>query len=756
MGFHSIQAKLLARCGASALLIGALAPTAAVAQASATDPAPTAGEEAPIIVTAQRRESNIQDTPLAITALSGDALQSRSIDNIEDLGATAPSMDVSRYQGEAQIYIRGIGYTGLIGGTDSSTAVHLNGIFLSRSSAAVPGFMDVERVEVVRGPQGTLYGRNATGGSVNIISRAPTDSFTAEGSLIFGNYDRYQLFGAVGGPIAGDVLTARLAVQMEDRDGYTIATRPGGTRDDIEDQHDFAARLSVRLRPASNFTYTIIGDYYRASDAGSIWLYFGPGVGTNPFLRQYIASRGGVVPQPRSRRIGSDVEAFNRPHMWGISGRGDWEIGSYKLTSLTGFRRTRPQNFNDLDVTTVDAITQFREERHHQFSQELQLSSPANRPLEWIVGLYYFREANDVRNEYRFPFIDNNFGLPESPTCCTLELNGRATTRAFAVFGEANYDITRQINLVVGGRYSTERRGGRNDVEFVNFLNPLFDNHAAFAPATFNSFTPRVGLNFTLNDNVFAYVSASRGFKSGGFNIGSYQNTPFEPEKIWSYEAGLRADLLDRRLRFNLTAFHYDYTNLQVQDVEGNNTVVRNAASATINGIELEATAHLTPAFLIDVGATWLDSQFVDTCLADPKRPLPAPQPGCTGVNQQNLDGFQLPRAPRFKFSVGAQYSIATANGGRIVLRGDYSRQSRIFFSSFEVAQLSQPSFDWLRARITYMLPGGHWQVAAFADNITNERVISNATFIADLVDSTITGNMAPPRTYGVQLSVRY
>src|SRR5690606_17170072 len=175
----------------------------------------------------------------------------------------------------------------------------------------------------------------------------------------------------------------------------------------------------------------------------------------------------------------------------------------------------------------------------------------------------------------------------------------------------------------------------------------------AFDPATFSSFTPKVGLNFTISDTKFAYASASRGFKSGGFNIGSYQNTPFNPEKIWSYEVGLKSDLLDRRLRFNLAAFYYDYTDLQVQDVEGNNTIVRNAATAGITGVELESTALITPAFQLDFNATYLDSEFKDTCLADPKRPLPQPEPGCTGPNQQNLEGRQLPRAPEFKMSLG-------------------------------------------------------------------------------------------------------
>ena len=288
--------------------------------------------------------------------------------------------------------------------------------------------------------------------------------------------------------------------------------------------------------------------------------------------------------------------AFNRPKIWGVSGKLTWTLGDYTFSSLSAYRVTQPRNFNDLDVTTANAITQFRSEDDEQLSQELQIVSPAGRDFEWLLGAYYFDETNDVRNEYLFPFVDDMFGLPADPTCCQLRLDGQAKTEASAIFGEANYDFTDKLNVVVGGRYSRERRSGRNDVEFVNFLTPLFDNQTPFEPATFTSFTPKVGLNYQLSDAVFAYASASRGFKSGGFNIGSYQNTPFNPEKIWSYEAGVKTDLLDRRLRLNLAAFYYDYTDLQVQDVEGNNTVVRNAATAVIQGLELETTALLGSA----------------------------------------------------------------------------------------------------------------------------------------------------------------
>src|SRR5690606_35431750 len=266
-----------------------------------------------VMVTAHRRLTSLQTTAAAISALSDSGLQARSIDDVQDLGRLSPSMDVSFYQGEAQIYIRGIGYTGLIGGTDSSTAFHMNGVYLSRSAAAVPAFFDVERVEVLRGPQGTLYGRNATGGSVNVVTKGPSDSFTSEAMLTIGDHDHYQLFGALGGPIGDSRLSARVAFQAEDRAGFTKATRPDGSVIDIEDKRDITGRVSLRYRATDNLDLDLIGDYYEADDSSSIWLYFGPGAGTNPFLRQYIADNGGTTPVEKSRHIGSDVEPFNKP-----------------------------------------------------------------------------------------------------------------------------------------------------------------------------------------------------------------------------------------------------------------------------------------------------------------------------------------------------------------------------------------------------------------------------------------------------------
>lgn len=744
---------MLSGAGTGALLAACAVSAPALAQAGR--PADDTGIQE-IIVTAQRRETNLQTTAVSAASLSSSALEDRSIGDVEALGKLVPSMDVSIYQGEAQVYIRGIGYSGLIGGTDSSTALHLNGVYLSRSSAAVPGFLDAERVEVVRGPQGTLYGRNATGGSVNIIPKGPDSEWGGEASLIVGNYDRYSLFLAGGGPLAGDAFTFRAAVQMEDRDGYTRVTRPGGTHDRIEDKHDIAARLSIGIQPSERLEILLSGDYYRADDAATLWLYKGPGAANNPYLRAYIAERGGARPLPYSRDIESDVENINKPEIWGLSAKVTLDLDFMTVRSLTAYRRTRPYNFNDLDITSVHATTQLRVEDHDQWSHEFQFSSPGNRDLEWIFGLYYFQEKNNVRNEYDFPFVDGMLGLPPVPDCCLLKLNGTAKTKAYAAFGEVNYDLTDTLNVVLGGRYSSEKRSGGNAVEFVNVLNPFFDNIAAFDPKTFESFTPKAGVNFTPAEGIFLYASASRGFKSGGFNVGSYQNTPFDPEKIWAYEIGAKADLLDRHLRLNMAAFYYDYTDLQIQDVEGQNIVIRNAASAVVKGFELESVALPAPGLQVDFSFTYLDSKFQDTCLADPKNPLPAPQPGCTGPGERNLDGFQLPRAPKLKLAVGAQYEFDMGDRGRLVLRGDYAWQKRVYFSAFQVRDLSQKAYGWSKARLTYIAPGDDWRLAVYIDNITNEKVMSNATYIADIVDAPIFGVMAPPRTYGVQASINF
>ncbi len=699
-----------------------------------------------VVVTAQKRATDLQTTAAAISAYSSEALLNRGISDIEDLGRANPSMDVSLYQGEAQIYIRGIGYSGIIGGTDSSSALHLDGVYVSRSSSAVPGFMDIDRVEVVRGPQGTLYGRNATSGSINLIHKRPTEEFSAKSKLSLGNYEHYKAFGAISGALS-DNLRARLAMQLENHEGYTDLTRLDGSSHEAEAKDDFTARFTLEYDLSDSVLISLSGDYYEADDTQVVWHRMNAGAQTNPFFQQYIANLGGVLSENYSRDLFSDLEHENNPRIWGLTGRVEWDLGDYQLTSITAYRETNPFNHDEGDFTAAFGVDQLREEDHKQFSQEFQLSSPQDRALSWLVGFYYFTEENDVRNEYFLPFVDEQYGLPNDDNCCLLELNGTGETDAWAIFGEATWDITDNLELLVGGRYSEEERGGRNDVLLRNFIPGVLDNVAGFNDETFDSFTPKVGLNYTLNEDLFIYASISEGFKSGGFNVGSYQQTPFEPEEILAYEIGIKADLFDNRLRLNSALFFYDYDDLQIQDVENNNTVVRNAAKAEIFGLELEGTALITENFLVDFGFVWLNAEFTEGALMDPKAPA---------LGIQELDGNNLPRAPEFKAVLGAQYEIALSSGSSLQFRVDYSWQDEVFFSAFNVGQLSEDAYDWTKAKVTYSSADRNWSLAAYVDNISDEEVFTNATYWGDIVDSVAAGSLAPPRTYGVELNYNF
>jgi iron complex outermembrane receptor protein len=703
-----------------------------------------------VIVTSQRRVTDVQTTAAAVTAFSTDDLKLRSAYSVEDLNALSPSVLVSSFQGEAQIYIRGIGYSSIVGGSDSSTAFHSDGVYISRPAGALPAFMDVERVEVLRGPQGTLYGRNATGGSVNVISKGPGDHLQYEGELTVGNYDRFRLFGAIGGPVT-DRVGIRLAVQREKRDGYTTLIRPindpanvGLVRDRAEDKNEWMARLTVDAAITDALTFTLKGDYYAADDAAVTWTYFDDGTRTNPIYQALVPPN--IRAKPYSRTYGSDLQPFNKPHVLGISGRLEWKLPDVTLTSLTAYRETRPYNRDDLDASPVFGVDQLRQEKQSQVSQEFQVTSAAPGRLQWILGAYFFNEHNFIRNEYFLPFTDALFGLPAVATCCLLQLNGRTSTKAYAAFGESTWTLSDRLQLVLGGRYSSEKRGGENLVVYRDAPLNIFDNVAEFPETTFSAFTPKAGLNFTVSDDAFLYASASRGFKSGGFNPGSYQNTPFDPEKIWAYELGAKLTWLDRRLRANTAAFYYDYTDLQVQDTENNNVVIRNAAAARVEGIELESSWLPARTVRIDVNATWLDAKFTDGALLDPKYPA---------LGVQSLSGKRLPRAPKFKAGIGAQYEASLAARGNLTFRADYIWQDDIYFSAFNIPVLHERSYGWTKARVLYSSPSDRWTVAAYVDNATNETVATNKIFDGDIIGSAVLGNLAPPRTYGVEFTVR-
>lgn len=703
---------------------------------------PIASALSPLVVTAQRRPSTVVATDAALSAFSRADLEATNTRTFEDLARLDPSVQLSAYQGEMQIFVRGVGAVTFIGGFDTSVSVSLDGVYLSRPSAVGPAFFDLDRVEVLKGPQGVLYGRNATGGAINLVTRGPTRTWTREAALGVGAYDAVEAFAAVSGPLSDD-LALRIALGANHRDGYTklVMVGPGGARrmSDAEDRKDVNARLRLDWAPGDRLTASLSADYYRADDRGVVFHVAGAGYDNSPAFSAWIGQ--GLVGPVGEHTLNASVLPYNRPETWGLAGKVTYDLGGATLTSLTGLRRTEPESYTDMSNSTVLGESQFKAERARQVSQDLQLASSGDTRLTYLAGASYFQERNTVRNEFQFPFVASQFGLSPSADCCVLRANGQTRTDAWSVFGDIAYALTPTWRASLGGRYNHERRGGSNLLDYKGLLSI---NAARFAPATFEGFTPRVALEFRPAADQLLYVSATKGFKAGGFNIGSAQNTPYSPETVWAYELGGKLSAVRGRLRLNLAAFHYDYADLQVQDVIANSVMIRNAATAKVDGAEASLVARPRPFLALDAAATWLDARFDRYDTVNTKTPA---------LGVLNLSGNPLPQAPRFKAHAGMEASWSAGQAGRLRLRGDVNWQGRVYFSAFKDPRATQAGFWWLKARATWSPANRPYEIAAFIDNITNVQVFTNVSITGDLDGSRALGNMAPPRTFGLRFS---
>ncbi|MEM8694764.1 MAG: TonB-dependent receptor [Pseudomonadota bacterium] len=762
---------------------------------------------APIIVTASRREESLQDAPLAVTAYASGDLESRSITAIEQVGAITPGVQISTYQGDTSIFVRGIGTPTIIAGTDSSTATYVDGVYISRPAAIGPLFFDIERIEVLRGPQGTLYGRNATAGAVNIVTARPTDALDGYVQLTLGNYDRYRAIGAISGPIT-EGLRARAAFQFEDRDGYTIVTRPDNSTDDVEDRNDFAFRLSLEADLGSTATLTLTGDYYRADDQANAYHYASAGYadeipgwyGTregSQTLPYFAIKNAGRVSEAASRDIFADVPYFNEVENWGLNATLDWDIGEYNLRVIGSYRDTNPISQNEFDLADTFNNYVGREEDHWQWSGEFQLSSPSNRPFSWILGGYYFEERNVIDNDifgnFWEPILIQGFldlqaaGVlppfpvlfPETDLCCELHLSGEQETEAWALYLDTEWEVSDLVTLRLGGRYSEETRDGRQNFDLIMLPdmriapNPIFFPNAITddrvlaqpdpfgfvvapvnGPETFSAFTPKFGIDFTPTDDLLFYATVQRGFKSGGYNIGSSQRDPFEPERIWSYEVGARTELFDNFLRLNTAAFWYDYTNLQAQDSIGNQPIIRNVGKARVRGFEVETLLRPSPNFQFEGALTYVDAEFTEGQLTEPLRPAPLTQD--PGTLLRDLDGLRLPRAPRWKFSMAGQFDHPLGDFGDISARLEYHWQSRIYFTVFNIDAASQDSYGLVRASIGFTSADERWSVRLFGDNLTNETYFTNQILTGTVYGAEFVGPLGAPRTYGVDFRFNF
>jgi iron complex outermembrane receptor protein len=714
-----------------------------------------------IIVTANKREQSIIDVDSSITALTGDDLAAGGIQDTQQLVNQTPNLIVQRSV-IGKIHIRGIGNENYTIGGDPSVAVHSDGVYVARASAGLFDLFDIARVEVLRGPQGTLYGRNATGGVINIIPNTPTKDFAGYLTGEYGNYNHIRVEGALSGPIGGG-FSARVSGLGFWRDGFTKNINPSGRARGfarLDDKDLWAVRGQLAYDNDGPFTARASVEYIHDNSNLPAYVYLRQPA---PFLPAIPAGRRTVdegfetdlpILGGAARSFGTPEDLF-KSYQLGASLHLDWDLGGVTLSSISGYRNTKFNYLDDGDGTAAFYVNYGQQDDSDQYSQELRFASDNKGMFNWLVGGFYFHEKG--KTFIALPIRLSIFGAPDD----SITIDGTAKTDAFAFFGEAYFQLTDRFKVTLGGRYSHEKRE-------ANYLYKALFAAPVQAPLptagdptpgkrTFNNFSPKFVLTYEPDANTNIYASVTRGFKSGGFNLLAIQ-PGFNPETIWNYELGFKSRFAGGKVRVGASGFYSDFKDLQVGQIVNLQSVLTNAAKAEIYGVEADVAVQASKYFELGGSASYLHAQFTKFCTADPTRPMAAVQPGCTdAANPINLSGFRLPRAPRFTASGYADYTFDLGNIGLLRLRGDVRYQSLTYFTQFNRPTVAQKGYAIANARLTWSDQKERYSVGVWVNNLANKfyytEILESGAFNPVLIEQ---GYPAPPRTYGLTATVRF
>lgn len=732
--------KRLASAMLCAAGISCAAPVYAQEKADTPQSKPSEAEAGDIIVTAQKRAQGLQDVPLAVSAIGGDLIGPSGTNDVSGLGSIVPNVSVGTQFGIAQIFIRGVGLDNVFVGADPSVAMHVDGAVISQSINQLGSFFDLERVEVLRGPQGTLYGRNSTGGVINLITRKPSNDLSGYIRMTYGNYDQIVGEAAVGGPITNGV-QARLAIRTEDRSGFGRNPRIGT---DVDDANKRSIRALVNFDLGPDVTFLVSGELHHEDDAA-----YGLHFKEVSFPSQPVGSplyglgQGGYAADIRD--IASEGPIRNKRQTWSVTGTLDAKLNELlSLKSITNYRKFYNNPLQDLDASAVQNPTrQNNYSRGHQFSQELQLSLATDR-LNALVSAFYFDE---------YLFGDNRIGLnpgidvAPGQQSVRVRFMGDVNIQSAAVFGQATYELTDQISLTAGARYTHEKRTGDSTT-----INPG-GTFLSSPGGSFDNFSPRLSVEWRPIRGVLAFGTYSKGFKSGIILAGQL-NPILRPETVENWEGGLKTTLLGNMLTFNLTAFRSTFTDLQVgksvPSASGTsiNTIFENAASAKTWGLELETTLRPAKGLSLTAAGGYLDAKFDDYSSSNP---LELDQTPPSPV--RSLKGNRLVQAPEWTLNLRGNYVADLPSGGDVTFSADVDYKSKIYFTPFNDERASQNGRTVVNGSITYRMPS-NISISVWAKNLFDKTFYSTNYVIA--TSRLILATYAPPRTYGITAGLEF
>ena len=739
-----------------------------------------------IVVTARRREESLQSTPVAVTALTSDALQTRGVQSVDAVSQFVPNLQfdgaaaLSGGAYNATIFIRGIGQNDFAIFSDPGVAMYVDGVYLGRSIGGIMDVADLARVEVLRGPQGTLFGRNTIGGAVNIVTQQPTAEFGGDLSVTAGRFDRMDVKGVLNLPLSETFLT-RWMVASINRDGYAHRLTDG---QDLGDKDALIGRAQALWKASESVDVSLVVDGTRARQNSAPLTLVDVAPGGFPFMNIYnaivaptltsiTAPNGGHT--VNSSFITGDIDttwagglSVNDLDSKGAALTVNWDLGALELKSISAYRELDALYARDGDGTPYTFRETINQDDQDQLSQEFQLSGLSfSDRLNWLVGAYYFHERAVEYGKANLgvgtfaalealpasrtfpPGPPARFGGAGNPANLGVDVEVDLFTEvendSYALFGQSTYKLTDRWSLTTGLRYTADHKEMQlihqrvgSGVYIVPPGTELKDN--------WSELTPKVGVELQASRDVLVYVSYANGFKSGGFNGRPLTGTadelvPYDPEKVNTYELGAKTTWLDGRLTLNAATFFNQYRDMQLSINATPQNFVRNAGRAESKGAELELVSRLARGLDFNLAAGYLNAKYTEL------------DPQLTTLNPPLTLDKELVKAPEWTLSSGLQYSF-DVSPGLVTLRGDWSYKSKVYHDVFNDKRIAQPGFSVANAYASLTTAGEKWTLALFGTNLTDERyrISGNSSVGFGLAESTF----AAPREWGVTARYRF
>lgn len=727
------QCFVLLRTGVAAGIFTVLPAHAQQGPTSADDNGYVVIED--IVVTAQRREERLQNVPISVTAVTAATLDARGVSSTKDLIAAVPGLTLLTTAGFAQPRIRGIGNNVFGAGYESGVSTYIDGVYLAAAPATVLSLNNIERIEVLKGPQGTLFGRNATGGLVQIITKEPKQEASGTVALTLANYETMGADAYVTGGLADGVAADFSAHVMAQGKGWGRNLLSG--REIYKTKEDINLRSSLLIKPGEATSIRIAGDYQK--NVGSVFGATRIAPGTNYPIPQLPAIT-------RTYDNNANVHPYNGFEGYGVSARINHDLGFASLASITAFRKSDYQIIFDGEAGPAPAVVADVSQDDKQFSQELQLASSADSAVKWVGGVFYFNSTSRYKPSEISLFGPARPPAP-NPAWGNITVNSiRSTlkTEALAAYAQATAPLGTATNLSLGFRYTTEKRSIEAASTLSFTLAPALTIPVPLKSKRFSKPTWRVSLDHRFSPELMVYASYNRGFKSGGFNGQFPTDAAFRPETLDAYEVGIKSDLLERRLRLNLAGFRYDYSDIQVARFINNQISYYNGAAARVYGVDADFEARISRNLSLSGGVTWLDHKFTDF----PNAVISVSMPFGLVPVIGSAKGNRLPMTADFSSTLSFDYRLPVGSS-EFGLDGSWTYNDGYF--SQPDNWLRQPSYNLLSAGARVKLKNG-LGIRVWGKNLAKAKVFST------LAAGTSTANAAyqAPRTYGVTVSAGF